>query len=1678
MLLRKSTSSFSSQSLPRLSLDEVDVLHEGWLKKKGHLFSTVKSRYFQLTADGRLAYFKDEKCKKQKGMVLLGMSDSVVFGFELRKESSPDHNAKAYAMTMFAASEDERTKWIEMLRRAASALMPPTTQRPMSPMARAAIVATVNLGTVASNPRETFCVLIEMGELQNLVALAKDTWDADPLKWRHDQYLELCQSIVFTHEKAMGANLNLNESQVMQDALELRYKYEDAQAQLQARRLSVTTPMSPLPQSSKAEVAAASPHSTDLPVVEEEMKLDPAPKLSLKIAKYFATLDPGFVAFSPRSKTMAKYAHFYQEEALTAKRAWNIQREESDDLLNMTSVPRTTDDIARVLQERFERDRIYTSVGDTMIAINPAPRLVHHVAGNSIYDETTVMWYRDHNFASCSPHPFALAKRTLSSVQDNQQNECIILIGESGSGKSDFAKHVLKYIAMIQCASKPPRVQLYTSSTKSTIKMRSDESHLEDLLRLKQVTYETIYLDIYPEKWNQMLSASGGMKQLPQLHMDGLFFGNYDELQRLEDEEQFVFYVRNPAAARLTSVLLDGNVLLEAFGNAKTIHNPNSSRFGKSTSFSIDSTTGLLLGGSITPFFLESSRVTNINADDANFHIFYSLLVGASDTLAVDCHLKNTTPASFKYLGKPSKAAPANVRNFTTEEDRQRWNRVLRCLDLVGVTETERNAIFYALSAVLHLGNFSFEDTHNKLGVATGVRISSELELKTVASLLSIEPTAIEHTMCTKQLSVTKMDEVYELQVHSRQASITRHSFARLLYESLFSTLVTLLNRSSMASNGTHGNTREITLVDVFGFEDLGFNSLEQLCINYLTEKLSAFELEYAGEVQGALYFAEGLEKHWKSVLNMSEGPGLEVMDSPVGVWACLDEATLLHANEDDPKQTKNSRFVRALYSRNVDHAGLSVQRDPLEFTVNHVRSPVTYNVTDFVSKNSDDVLMPLVRLIRTSTNQFIKELLPELPQTQHINTAKRNSVANRFKGHVQSVLNKLREDEPRFVHCLRPRLATSTDFSSLDVEVLGSQVQGQLLSPVVTFASQLFRHHMTYDVFNSQYRVIFSGKYTNYPSISTTLKKKLTRYNVMFPPFKIIRGSLNRYQHHDRVFYSAYEFAVGNSAIFFNEMLYVQLQSKRLQLRTSACIRMQATVRMWLAKRFVEKLREATRNYIRDITQFYAKYNPTKMAEVPGIVRAFRGRESILFQKLQQKYLKDHAMPVVHEQKDTSLEDFILKVHFDAPTVQQMLLNPKMALLLSEPRILQALREVSIDPSVIYLQTSDPVLRLFYSELRLYFTPNIDPNRVEYQNMPLEEAIHKLSHLQLLRPTADMTPEEHTIISEIALDPALLAFHIDQPGVRSMLEQLIKYFKTKNALNKMLHRAIDKDPNTLVVEARVHRIQPVRSPNEPQQEPPAADIPVIPSPEATSQVAEANHVDLEHSDSTTPVAPPSHELPQSGNDVLIFAHSSPHFPMSKDVDQLSSLVNMSSFEAEAIASASYCPEPSTSIQRFQDLPLQLAVERLIEAHLLCPTNDMSPEDQAIVLEISNDPALLVFHIDDPHVRELLANMCCLVDALMAQTSPLSVATPETQQPSSDHVSHREVEFKRVKVTKKLMKKIMKDDTTMGMMGDPKVLEFFEEFSEDTSEQPTIVFQASEALLIDFYKAVLGLAQA
>ncbi|KAF0721030.1 hypothetical protein AaE_010204, partial [Aphanomyces astaci] len=205
MFMRRSTSSLSStgSSPAQQSMLDADIVREGWLRKKGHLFATIKSRYFVLYADGHLVYLNDVKKKKQKGSVVLAMSDIIaphptkkndkLFGFDLKKAAtSSDLNAtKPYTLTMFALTSVERSEWIDAIRRVTT-MQYPSMVMPQRMLSLAETSSTTDPSSssailAASSSRDTFCVLIELGELQQLVALAHTTWDEDPLKWRHDQ---------------------------------------------------------------------------------------------------------------------------------------------------------------------------------------------------------------------------------------------------------------------------------------------------------------------------------------------------------------------------------------------------------------------------------------------------------------------------------------------------------------------------------------------------------------------------------------------------------------------------------------------------------------------------------------------------------------------------------------------------------------------------------------------------------------------------------------------------------------------------------------------------------------------------------------------------------------------------------------------------------------------------------------------------------------------------------------------------------------------------------------------------------------------------------------------------------------------------------------------------------------------------------------------------------------------------------------------------------------------------------------------------------------------------------------------------------------------------------------------------------------------------------------------------
>ncbi|OWZ19554.1 hypothetical protein PHMEG_0006174 [Phytophthora megakarya] len=780
-----------------------------------------------------------------------------------------------------------------------------------------------------------------------------------------EQYQDLVQGISLAQEKSGSSEFEPDS--ILAEAFKLRYQFEE----IPENQRKLSRDEDPLGASRTATVEQL--RELDSPVA--------MPRMSSRIRC------PSFHSYYSTFEDLSA-------QATEAAEVTPIDKQDSGLIRTLTprsatlandSAARSTEDIISTLVQRFDGGRIYTYINHhTMVVMNPY-RLLQTARFTSIYDEQVVITYSDTANAelSLAPHPFAIAKQSLvrlffdrerkvydssllsnSSSQTMRREQSLFLCGESGSGKTELAKDLLKYLVLVaqptlsqdsrrNTSTRRPKVKLFTSSTKSTIQMRTEEARTIALLEAKGVEkYEIVLLDLHPERWDEMTSVSRS-KRLPQVHVDGLFFGT----------------------------VLDSNIILEAFGHATTSMNLNSSRYGKITtlqvSFGLHPWEFQIRGCHISPFLLEKSRVTSDRGhprevqSDMNFHVLYAMVAGVNafpfmHSLAKELRLDDVDCSTFCYLGRSDhKLAEFMSKEDTWKKDVERWQQVIDGLDELNVSPDQQKVIFSVLSAVLWLGNIylDYNTASGKLLMSSsGVtnapqRVVELLELGSVVQL--------EKMLMTKTVSLRSTNETFEVTLEKGQVNYVRDTLARLLYQLAFEYVVAVMNETtklstcdmkdeSLADSDTmrSPDISLLKIIDVFGFENLSHNSLDQLCINYLSEKL------YAREEQVILNAYTNQASPYSQVLDKDKDV-LFIYEHPMGVFSSLDELTVLHQRENDDTQQEEKRnklFVRNIYERNpsrlpdpprILHKGKNqsmVSLNALPFVIPHTSGNVIYD--------------------------------------------------------------------------------------------------------------------------------------------------------------------------------------------------------------------------------------------------------------------------------------------------------------------------------------------------------------------------------------------------------------------------------------------------------------------------------------------------------------------------------------------------------------------------------------------------------------------------------------------------------------------------------------------------------------------------------------------------------------
>uniref|UniRef100_A0A2K6E8C1 Myosin IXB n=1 Tax=Macaca nemestrina TaxID=9545 RepID=A0A2K6E8C1_MACNE len=510
------------------------------------------------------------------------------------------------------------------------------------------------------------------------------------------------------------------------------------------------------------------------------------------------------------------------------------QQADFDDLCNLPEL--TEGNLLKNLKHRFLQQKIYTYAGSILVAINPFKFL-------PIYNPKYVKMYENQQLGKLEPHVFALADVAYYTMLRKRVNQCIVISGESGSGKTQSTNF------LIHC-----------------------------LTALSQKGY-----------------ASG-----------------------------------------VERTILGAGPVLEAFGNAKTAHNNNSSRFGKFIQVSYLES-GIVRGAVVEKYLLEKSRLVSQEKDERNYHVFYYLLLGVSEEERREFQLKQ--PEDYFYLNQ----------------------KLPKCECLFFPR------IFAVLSAILYLGNVTYKK--RATGREEGLEVGPPEVLDTLSQLLKVKREILVEVL-TKRKTVTVNDKLI-LPYSLSEAITARDSMAKSLYSALFDWIVLRINHALLNKKDVEEavSCLSIGVLDIFGFEDFERNSFEQFCINYANEQLQYYFNQHIFKLEQEEYQGEGITWH---NIGYTDNVGCIhlISKKPTGLFYLLDEeSNFPHATS----QTLLAKFKQQ-HEDNKYFLGTPVMEPA--FIIQHFAGKVKYQIKDFREKNMDYMRPDIVALLRGSDSSYVRELI------------------------------------------------------------------------------------------------------------------------------------------------------------------------------------------------------------------------------------------------------------------------------------------------------------------------------------------------------------------------------------------------------------------------------------------------------------------------------------------------------------------------------------------------------------------------------------------------------------------------------------------------------------------------------------------------------------------------------
>uniref|UniRef100_A0A8C4V4V1 Myosin heavy chain 11 n=1 Tax=Falco tinnunculus TaxID=100819 RepID=A0A8C4V4V1_FALTI len=591
----------------------------------------------------------------------------------------------------------------------------------------------------------------------------------------------------------------------------------------------------------------------------------------------------------------------------------------------------------------------------------------------------------------------------------------------------------------------------------------------------------------------------------------------------------------------LEKQLLQANPILEAFGNAKTVKNDNSSRFGKFIRINFD-VTGYIVGANIETYLLEKSRAIRQAKDERTFHIFYYLIAGASEQMRNDLLLEGF--GNYTFLSNGHVPIPA-------QQDDEMFQETLEAMTIMGFTEEEQTVV----SSVLQLGNIVFKKERN----TDQASMPDNTAAQKVCHLMGINVTDFTRSILTPRIKVGR-DVVQKAQT-KEQADFAIEALAKAQFERLFRWILARVNKA--LDKTKRQGASFLGILDIAGFEIFEINSFEQLCINYTNEKLQQLFNHTMFILEQEEYQREGIE--WNFIdFGLDLQPCIELIERPTnppGVLALLDEECWF------PKATDTS-FVEKLCQEQGNHPKFQKPKqlkDKTEFCIMHYAGKVTYNATAWLTKNMDPLNDNVTSLLNQSSDKFVADLWKDvdrivgldqmakmtessLPSASKTKKGMFRTVGQLYKEQLTKLMTTLRNTNPNFVRCIIPNHEKRA--GKLDAHLVLEQLRCNGVLEGIRICRQGFPNRIVFQEFRQRYEIL---------AANAIPKGFMDGKQACILMIKALELDPNLYR-------------IGQSKIFFRTGVLAHLEEERDLKITDVIIAFQAQCRGYLARKAFAK--------------------------------------------------------------------------------------------------------------------------------------------------------------------------------------------------------------------------------------------------------------------------------------------------------------------------------------------------------------------------------------------------------------------------------------------------------------------------------------------------------------------------